>query len=217
MAIKELRPKLRLSFDEYAETWAALLLEFHSRGMAALEESALPTAGPQPASMAPPCHSERSEESPPPSPPEAGLLELSAELSAVLLTLSSRMLRNGGRGPEKLREQVAREAGERFLSAVYGEGELKAEAAALFEARQLIFGKILGKLESGGEGGQTALVGLARFLASRTGERPEEENTVLIGELGLLLTQAAGAFRRLSAGASPDVQLIGKPRFIVQQ
>lgn len=65
---------------------------------------------------------------------------------------------------------------------------------------------------------QADLVGFARYLAAQVSSRDESENTEAIQRLGIILSSASDAYMRLLSNSTQDTtQLNGKPSFSVKK
>jgi len=196
MAFKEVSPKLQLSFEEYTETWLSVLNEYYAQALGDKITSELVGKD------------------------NDSLVAYSLEMGTVLLIIAMRHWQSSKRFTEAVRQKVTDKIVSAFYSGLPGNDsqELQDEYLRFFRVKSNIFLDLCPGL-----GGRNAekqkmeLVGMSRYLVAQVSNRPEKDNQRIIEQVGMILMKAAAAFSMLAANSSPNPQMIGKPRFIVQK
>ncbi len=197
MAFREIRPKLQLTFDEFIQTWRALILEYYSRALdPGLTDRELELK-------------------------EEGVLRYSMELSAILLSIALRAWNARKQISEQIRRQVSDAVVDSFYEKLFDREyqENRAEYAAYFKSRYERFLQICPNIADKDERKRQAeLIGLARYLVAQVSKKPEQENAQAIEQLGIVFFSAAPVFLAMASNSAPDVgTIMGKPKFIVQK
>ena len=198
MAFKEINPKLQLNFNEYIETWNTVLSEYHGRGLS--EKITEKLFG---------MDNDR-------------LILYSLELGTVLLVIAMRHWNSSKRFNDDSKKKVADAVAESFYLGLPGDDikELLDEYLQFYRTKYNIFYELcpnLGERNAKTKQIQMELVGLARYLVAQVSDRVETDNQQLIEEVGAVLIKAAAAFSMLAKNSSPNPQMIGKLKFIVQK
>lgn len=194
MTIKELSPKLQLSFDEYIETWRSLITEYYSRGM------------------------DRSITDKIPRLDEQGLTRYSAELTAVMLFLALNAWASRKRIAQAVRTRVEQAVIEDFYRKIYIEDDLTEEYKKFYDLKSALFSRLLSNADAANpKMKRSIIIGFARYLAAQVSDKPERDNLKLIESLSVILAEASGIFNQLAENSAPDAQIIGKTKFIVQK
>jgi len=194
MAIKELSPRLQLSFDEYVETWCSLITEYYSRGMDESITDGILTLD------------------------EQELTRYSAELSAVILFLALNAWTSRRRIAQAIRTKVEQAVIEGFYCGLFKDDELTAEYGKFYQVKSAMFCRILSNDGAANfKMRQNDIIGFARYTAAQVSDKPETENLKLIEKLSIVLAGAAGVFSQLAGNSAPDAQFVGKTKFIVQK
>ncbi|WRS27393.1 hypothetical protein U6B65_13855 [Oscillospiraceae bacterium MB08-C2-2] len=192
MAIRELQPRLQLSFHEFAETWCTLIEEFHSRGMHAdIVEAGLRLS-------------------------EEEQVVYAAELAAVLLFIAMESWNSRKRVSQDIRGKSTQAIVESLYELLYqGHAE---ENRELYQSRSQLFRQLSrNSADASPQKRQPELIGFARFLTAQVSTLPEQENLEVIQRLSILFIEASATFFRLASNSFPDLQGFGKTKFIVQK
>jgi len=196
MAFKEISPKLQLNLKEYTETWISVLTEYHGRG---LDEKITDDLF---------------------GKDNEGLVMYSLELSTVLLVIAIRNWSASKRFSDAIKKKVADIVVSDFYLRLPGNNseELQNEYLRFYRTKYNVFDELCPGLGGrNAEKQQMELVGMARYLVAQVSDRAETDNQRVIEEVGAVLIKAAAAFSMLAQNSSPNPQMIGKPRFIVQK
>lgn len=189
-------PQLLLNFDEYCETWRALLGEYYNLALEGnITETLLGLD-------------------------EDALGRYSLELSTVLLVIANLTWRGSKGMTEEAKEKVLDAVAPIFYQSIYEEShpDFAAECEPFYRQKLQIFSQICKNLadKDGGKRKQD-LVGLTRYLTAQASSRPERENLEAIERIGVLLVSFNNACLHLAKNSSLSLQGLGKPKFVVQK
>jgi hypothetical protein len=193
MAIKEMSPRLQLSFDEYVETWRSLITEYYSRGLdQEITDDIL-------------CLDEE------------GLIRYSAEFSAVMLFIALSIWSSRKRISQSIRTAVDQAIVEKFYGELLKDEGLAGEYTEFYRAKAELFCRLLNIRPENFKAKQNEIVGFARYMVAQASDKPEKKNLKSIEMLCVILAEAAKTFYQLAENSAPDAQFVGKTKFIVQK
>lgn len=195
---KMLHTVLQLSFQEYVQTWAGLINDFYQQG-----------AGDDALLAALDLDKERE-------------LQFSVEYATVLIVMAVMAFEEKpnlvtGKARKKLLDKVVAASYQRTIA---GEDEEMLQACQrIFAGKHEMFSQIAKQLISPDPGKrQENVVGFARYLAAQVSSREEQENTEAIQMLGILLSRALEAYRKLLNNSVRDTgKLDGTCNFAVKK
>jgi len=209
--IGERQPQLLLKFDEYVDTWVAIINHFYEIGVS--DDVIFGVAG---------------------SDDEAQS-RLAMLLETQICSLAMRIW-NGGTTSAKAKERVRAEVVTGSYQVALGlEGDALTKAVEYYENTDALFGEALersglGKSKDKGERDRPAagegetddalqrqMLATARFVISKSTGEKERDHPEAMERLGLLLLDAGVAFEKLTSHSVADgnTVLFKEPRFIV--
>lgn len=192
MALKEMQPRLQLSFEEFTDTWGTLIEEYCQRGIHLGAESNQPSLS------------------------DEELVHFNAELTAILLFIAVEIWNSRKRISSEIRQKSTESIAEKLYRRLYGQAA--AEVRQVYEARRELFSQICHNVSNANpQKRQTELIGFARYLTAQVSDCPEQENLPFIQQLSILFMEAAATFFQLAENSYPDLQGFGKTKFIVQK
>ena len=194
MKFKEISPKLLLNFNEFIDTWVKLVQEYYQRGVS--NDEIFAALGLE----------------------EESAMRFSMEFVTVLLVVALRAW-SIKRMKDEVKKMVEQAVVEKSYRAVFAEDEeTLSTCKEFFEARYRMFGQIAPNSAKNEKQIRRNLIGFARYVVAQCSTRSEEENAQVIEHLSVLLTAAAGSFKRLTDNSTQDPNAVfGKPKFIVQK
>lgn len=181
---KILHTVLQLSFTEYIQTWSGLINEFYQQTVC---DESLSKA------LEIDHHNQ---------------LRFSLEVATVLvmiavMSLDAKPKLVTGKTREKLVEKLVDES---YGTMVAGENkELREMCKAFYQTKYQMFSGVCKNLSSDKEERRRSdLIGFARYVVAQVSGRREEDNTVALKELGVILCTASEAFMHLLNNSQQD-------------
>ena len=195
---KMLHTVLQLSFQEYVQTWAGLINDFYQQG-----------AGDDTLLAALALDEERE-------------LEFLVEYATVLIVMAVMAFEEKpnlvtGKARQKLLDQIVAAS---YQKTITGEDKEMLQACQrIFAGQHDLFSRIAKQLISPDPAKrQENVVGFARYLVARVSSREESENTETIQSLGILMSRALEAYRKLLYSSVRDTgKLDGTCNFAVKK